>query len=202
MTQEMKALAVIEGSLLIDEPEDKRLGFIYRMAHTGRGECEHKEWIDELEKAYQQLVKENIINPIPEQIKLQQAEVTLHDINPDMCAKDCVGDICEGCKEFIPIVPEQTDKLREAVLQRIKAFVLNLEYVTRKLDNAGEVTEKECGELTDKILSLTEPKVLSEVSNDVRHAIHFLMNRHYSTAMTYLVKINEAISQATIKREK
>lgn len=58
---EKKVLAVIEGSLLVDEPEDKRLGFIYRMAHVGRGECEHKDWIDEMERCYQQLLDDNII---------------------------------------------------------------------------------------------------------------------------------------------
>lgn len=60
----LKAIAVIEGSLLVDEPEDKRLAFIYRMAHVGRGECEHDNWIEEMEKCYQQLIDDNIIHPI------------------------------------------------------------------------------------------------------------------------------------------
>ncbi|KKM70243.1 hypothetical protein LCGC14_1442620 [marine sediment metagenome] len=59
--QEQMALSVIEGSSLIDEPTDKRLSFIYRMAHVGRGECEHKEWAEEMENCYQQLVKDNIV---------------------------------------------------------------------------------------------------------------------------------------------
>lgn len=65
--REAKALAVIEGvlikGLLVDEPVDKRILFIYRMAHIGRGECEHKEWEQELEGCYQELIKGNIISP-------------------------------------------------------------------------------------------------------------------------------------------
>ncbi len=59
-----KALMVIDGSLLIDEPKGKRLTFIYRMAHVGNGECEHESWEKELEEVYQGLIKDNIISPI------------------------------------------------------------------------------------------------------------------------------------------
>ena len=59
-----KAMAVIEGSLIIDEPKDKRLSFIYRMAHVGRGECIHPKWIEEMDNCYQELVKGKIISPI------------------------------------------------------------------------------------------------------------------------------------------
>ena len=59
--QDQMALSVIEGSLIIDEPTDKRLSFIYRMAHVGMGECEHEEWAEEMENCYQQLVKDNIV---------------------------------------------------------------------------------------------------------------------------------------------
>ena len=60
-----KALAVIEGSLLSDEPEDKRLCFIYRMAHVGGdSKCEHEGWEVELEEAYQALIKDKIISPL------------------------------------------------------------------------------------------------------------------------------------------
>lgn len=68
-----KALAVIEGSLLVDEPDNKRFSFIYRMAHVGGGECEHKDWIEEMESCYQQLIKENIISPVALEAKAQKA---------------------------------------------------------------------------------------------------------------------------------
>ena len=57
-----RALKVIEGSLLADEPEDKRLGFIYRMAHVGNGKCKHTNWEEELNVAYQGLIDGNIIS--------------------------------------------------------------------------------------------------------------------------------------------
>ncbi|KKM82184.1 hypothetical protein LCGC14_1322090 [marine sediment metagenome] len=61
MKYERKALRVIEGSLLIDEPKDPRLLFIYRMAHAELGECEHPKWVEELEETYRKLRKDNII---------------------------------------------------------------------------------------------------------------------------------------------
>lgn len=64
MDKMKKALMVIEGSLLADEPEDKRLAFIYRMAHVGNGECEHREWEKELDTVYDQLIADNILSPI------------------------------------------------------------------------------------------------------------------------------------------
>jgi len=62
LTIEKKALKVIEGSLLLDEPKDDRLEFIYRMAHIGLGNCEfHADWKAELNEAYKQLKKRRVI---------------------------------------------------------------------------------------------------------------------------------------------
>jgi hypothetical protein len=61
MAHLIKALRVIEGSLLIDEPQDEWLRFIYRMAHAGLGECEHLDWIEELEKVYKSMKAEKVI---------------------------------------------------------------------------------------------------------------------------------------------
>lgn len=66
MDNRKKALMVIEGSLLADEPEDKRLCFIYRMAHAGNGECEHDAWMKEMDTAYEQLIADKILSPEPQ----------------------------------------------------------------------------------------------------------------------------------------
>ena len=66
MDKMKKALWVIEGSILMDEPENKRLSFIYRMAHAGIGRCEHEDWNKELDSCYEKLLADNIISPEPQ----------------------------------------------------------------------------------------------------------------------------------------
>ena len=66
MNRMKKALAVIEGTLMIDAPEDKRLSFLFRMAHVGLGGCDvHEEtWVKELDAAYNRLIADKVISPI------------------------------------------------------------------------------------------------------------------------------------------
>lgn len=52
-----KALITIDKLISIDEPTDKRLGLIYRIAHSASGLCEanHKNWLDEIDEVYNSL---------------------------------------------------------------------------------------------------------------------------------------------------
>lgn len=60
---EAKALATIEGMILAVEPEDKMLSACYRFAHVASGHCQnqHEDWLEELNKTYEQLRKDHIL---------------------------------------------------------------------------------------------------------------------------------------------
>ena len=71
-TIQQKALAVIEAlssddfcqELEVDRPDDlvtKKLLSIYMYSHIGLGGCEHKDWEEELLRAYKQFKKLQII---------------------------------------------------------------------------------------------------------------------------------------------
>ena len=53
-TTQPKALAVIEGLILLQEPTFGLLADLYKFAHVGLGECgnAHEDWVRELEDTY------------------------------------------------------------------------------------------------------------------------------------------------------
>lgn len=57
---------------------------------------------------------------------------------------------------------------REQIANKTKAFLLHQEYYTRKLDNAGEVAEKECYDFADQILSLLSEGEPEELTNKIQ----------------------------------
>lgn len=58
-----KALMVIDGLLLLIEPEDKLLGAIYRIAHAGLGHCPnpHEDWVKEIDDTFNALRKNGVL---------------------------------------------------------------------------------------------------------------------------------------------
>lgn len=54
-----KALEVIEGLCLLNEKDEP----FYRIAHVALGSCgnPHKDWREELDKEYKQLIKDGVI---------------------------------------------------------------------------------------------------------------------------------------------
>ncbi len=108
----MKAVSVIEGSLLLDEPEDKRLGFIYRMAHVGRGECEHSEWIKEMEHCYQHLLEDEVISAIPEKLERPELRDILIRYGDFMSGNDMSDDVLD-IDEALALFPDIEEAKRE-----------------------------------------------------------------------------------------
>ena len=63
MNRATKALRVIEGMMVVTEPENKMLMACYKFAHVGLGNCgnAHQDWVVELDDMYSRLRREGVI---------------------------------------------------------------------------------------------------------------------------------------------
>ena len=99
------------------------------------------------------------LSPDADAVEVINAESQAKPLKPDTCAHDCIGDICEGCKNFIPLPPEDLEKGLHNILD---AWLV--------CPNPDEIIERD-------ILSLIQPLIEKARADTAREIGEELENR-------------------------